>query len=220
MAADPNPRTHFTTTEVARRLGLAVRSVQLMVNRGELQAWTTPGGHRRIARASLERWIAEHLGTGAPGRAAPASRRVPKAPPHATRVLLIEDSAHYQSLVAMLIRRQFPAIELHVESDGIAGLVKAGQLLPDILIIDIVLPGMDGATVVTKLRSHPAFEHCRLLVITSLDETQRAPYADALDGVPVVHKPHLVAELPGLIRACLPARRGGNGPLVSDSAPA
>ena len=46
-----------STRDVARVLGLAVRSVQLMVDRGELEAWKTPGGHRRIARASVERWL-------------------------------------------------------------------------------------------------------------------------------------------------------------------
>ena len=46
-----------TTREVAQALGMAVRSVQLMVDRGELQAWKTPGGHRRIARASVLQWL-------------------------------------------------------------------------------------------------------------------------------------------------------------------
>lgn len=48
-----------STRDVAQVLGLAVRSVQLMVDRGELEAWKTPGGHRRIARASVERWLAQ-----------------------------------------------------------------------------------------------------------------------------------------------------------------
>lgn len=52
-----------TTLDVAQRLNLAVRSVQLMVDRGELQAWKTPGGHRRISRASVDRWLAtRHTG--------------------------------------------------------------------------------------------------------------------------------------------------------------
>jgi hypothetical protein len=41
--------------------------------------------------------------------------------------------------------------------------------------------------------------------VTSLDESQREPYAFALSGVPVVHKPRLVAELPRLLRASLAA---------------
>ena len=56
----------YTTIEVAQLLGLAVRSVQLMVDRGELDAWKTPGGHRRISRASVERWLAARQG-GHPG---------------------------------------------------------------------------------------------------------------------------------------------------------
>ena len=47
--------------EAAERLGMAVRSVQLMVDRGELQAWKTPGGHRRILRSSLDAWLAANL---------------------------------------------------------------------------------------------------------------------------------------------------------------
>jgi len=62
MNAQPNnpdmsSSNYYTTLEVAKILGMAVRSVQLMVDRGDLQAWKTPGGHRRITRESLERWI-------------------------------------------------------------------------------------------------------------------------------------------------------------------
>ena len=53
-----------STRDVARVLGMAVRSVQLMVDRGELEAWKTPGGHRRIAKASVEHWLARRHGGG------------------------------------------------------------------------------------------------------------------------------------------------------------
>jgi excisionase family DNA binding protein len=184
-----------TTIEVAQRLGMAVRSVQLMVDRGELQAWKTPGGHRRISRASVDRWIAER---GARDGAAPVA-----APARRPRVLLIEDSRHFQNLVSLLVRQQFPAVELHLADDGIAGLAMAGQLQPDVLLVDILLPGIDGATLITSLRSHPTFAKSRLIVVTSLDEADRAPYAFALAGVPVVHKPRLVAELPALLTQAL-----------------
>lgn len=202
----------YTTREVAQMLGMAVRSVQLMVDRGDLEAWKTPGGHRRISRGSVERWQAGRGLRGATA-AAPAPRvgtpsteapalPLPTAP---VRVLLIEDSIHYQNLVGLLLRQQFPAIELHVANDGIAGLAMAGQLQPQVLVVDILLPGIDGGTLITSLRSHPQFAGTRLIVVTSLDEAQRQPYAFALAGVPVVHKPRLVAELPPLLRASLAA---------------
>jgi len=73
------------------------------------------------------------------------------------------------------------------------------------LIVDILLPGIDGATLITSLRSHPQFASSHLAVVTSLDETQRAPYAFALEQVPVIHKPQLVAALPSLLAQWLPS---------------
>jgi excisionase family DNA binding protein len=224
----PAEPAHYTTIEVARLLGLAVRSVQLMVDRGELSAWKTAGGHRRISRASVEQWRAGQsvvapvarvagqaggrratdirgsatttaAGSAAPFAATPASDGVlPDA-----KVLLIEDSAHYQHLVNLVVRQQFPTVQLSVADDGMAGLALYGKIDPHVLIIDILLPGIDGAMLITTLRSHPQFARSRLLVITSLDEAQREPYAFALQGVPVIHKPQLVADLPRALTAAL-----------------
>jgi len=191
----PSAPDDFTTLEVARLLGMSVRSVQLMVDRGELAAWKTAGGHRRIARASVDHWR--------------RSRGLDKAAPGTSRrpsMLLIDDSIHCQKLVALLIQQRFPTIDLHVADDGIAGLALYGQLKPQILIVDILLPGIDGATLITSLRSHPQFASSHLAVVTSLDEAQRAPYAFALEKVPVIHKSGLVIELPRLLKKWLPAK--------------
>ncbi len=202
--AKPDPMSPedqpYTTIEVASLLGLAVRSVQLMVDRGELDACKTPGGHRRISRASVERWLAERRGGATrPADAAPARAGARRAP----RVLLIEDSVHFQNLVRLLVGQKFPQVELQVADEGFAGLAMAGQLQPDVLIVDILLPGIDGATLITSLRSHPQFRRSRLIVITSLDEAQREPSAFALADVQVAHKPELVAQLPGLLADAL-----------------
>jgi excisionase family DNA binding protein len=200
-----------STLEVARQLGMAVRSVQLMVDRGELTAWRTPGGHRRIARRSVEAWLArreqpaEAPAAGLPAMtlsmspALTAARPTPAqlAPAKAPRILLIEDSAHHQNLVRLLVRQTLPQAELHTADDGIAGLAMAGRLSPDVLIVDILLPGIDGATLITSLRSQEPFAGCHLIVVTSLDADQRGPYAFALQGLSVIHKDRLVAELPG-----------------------
>lgn len=175
---------------------MAVRSVQLMVDRGELQAWKTPGGHRRILRSSVEGWLASRAGP-APALAAPPP--VPAAGTRPTTLLLIEDSVHFQNLISLVVKRELPSAVLHVASDGIAGLAMAGRLEPDLLLIDILLPGIDGAALITSLRSHPQFARSRLIVVTALDEAQREPYRFALEGVPVVHKTALVTELPPLL---------------------
>jgi excisionase family DNA binding protein len=51
-----------TTSEAARLLGVSNTTVQTMVERGELRAWKTLGGHRRISVAAIERLRRERLG--------------------------------------------------------------------------------------------------------------------------------------------------------------
>jgi len=210
----PNAPDDFTTIEVARLLGMSVRSVQLMVDRGELEAWKTSGGHRRIARASVDRWrssrsLGKTASATAPraGGAKAASARRANTSARRPCVLLIDDSVHFQKLVSLLVQQRFPHVDLQIADDGIAGLALYGQLQPQVLIVDILLPGIDGATLITSLRSHPQFANSHLAVVTSLDEPQRAPYAFALEKVPVIHKPRLVAELPRLLAKWLPAKQ-------------
>ena len=197
-------------------LGLAVRSVQMMVDRGDLEAWKTPGGHRRIALKSVEHWCkgerkAPGIERRRPSKARPspglalhqqALRAQGSAAP-GTKVLLIEDSVHFQNMVKLLLKQQFEDLTLEVASDGIAGLVMTGQFQPDVLLVDILLPGIDGATLVTSLRAMPQFEHLELIVITSLDADQLAPYAFALQGLPIIHKPQLVQDLPRFLKQSL-----------------
>lgn len=187
------PTTDCSTREAAHRLGMAVRSVQMMVDRGELEAWKTPGGHRRISAASVEHWVAS--------RRAASGQQVRKA--DGPRALLIEDSKHFQNLIRMLLQQQFPQLSLEVADDGITGLALAGRMQPELLMVDILLPGIDGAFLISSLRAHPQFSSMRLLVVTSLDDAQLAPHRHAIDGVPVVHKSRLPTELPARLRELL-----------------
>jgi len=194
----PHTPEYLSTIEVAQMLGLAVRSVQLMVDRGELEAWRTSGGHRRIVHESVMKWLAS--------RQRDTSGNISNQPyPHVgakskdCKILLIEDSAHFQNLVTLLIKQHFPNASLHLASDGISGLTKFGQIQPDFLLVDILLPGIDGAALITTLKSDPQFSRCKLIIVTGLNKEQLAPYEFALRGLPVIHKTNLVTELVPLL---------------------
>lgn len=192
---------HYTTFEVSRLLGLAVRSVQLMVDREELEAWKTTGGHRRITRESVLRWLDAHprhsKGTLV-GRQAGAGDARSGTPPRgkSPRALLIEDSVHYQNLIRLLMQEHFPDVELHVANDGFSGLARYGALSPNVLLVDMMLPGMDGATLIGALRTQPTFRGVELIVVTSLTPKDIEQYSYVLQGVTVVHKTELIHRLP------------------------
>lgn len=214
---DSPPEDH-TTFEAAKLLGLAVRSVQLMVDRGELKAWKTQGGHRRISHTSLLQWLESHprhnkgplvrhpsAATAPAPRLAPSRRQVPK-------VLLIEDSIHYQNLIRLLMQEHFPDAELHVANEGFSGLAMLGMLDPDVLLLDMMLPGMDGGTLIGALRANPSFAHVRLIVITSMlaDELQKRSVV--LKGLTVVPKIELMSRLPVELAQMLGRVLGPTGP--------
>lgn len=205
----------LSTMEVARILGYTVRTVQLMVERGDLKAWKTPGGHRRIAYSSVQRYI-ERLGGAemlrarkekGPQRGRPsltdswqpptANRRLRPVSEKIGRpcVLLIEDSAHTQNLIRLVMEEHFPLATLKVAADGFSGLSMFGELLPDVLVVDLMLPGMDGAALISTLKSSPLFRSTKVIVVTSLDSGEREKFAYALSGLPVIEKVNLVEGL-------------------------
>ena len=58
-----NPIDHdpiLTTRSVANMLGVAVSTAQLWIESGRLPSWKTPGGHRRVRRSEVTRWLAQH----------------------------------------------------------------------------------------------------------------------------------------------------------------
>ena len=194
---------HYTTVEVARLLGMAVRSVQLMVDRGVLEAWKTLGGHRRITRASVERLLAARGSArlGSPidhGRlhGPPSMRRAP-------RILWIGSLKLSYGTLQALIRQYLPDAELHTAEDGIVGLIMAGRLEPDLLLVDLMLPGIEGGQLVRSLHSNPQIHRSRLAMVTDLDDTQRAGCASDLAFVTVLRKSRLTEDLPPLL-ASLP----------------
>lgn len=198
-------------------LGMSVRSVQLMADRGELQAWKTPGGHRRISATSVEQWRAaagSRLATTTTGELGNSLRDLGSL---SASVLLIDDSMHFQKLVSLLVRQHFPHVTLHVAGDGIGGLALYGQVQPKVLLVDIVLPGIDAVALLTSLSSHPQFARSHVGVVTSLDAPRLTPYAFALGHVPVVYKARLATELPQLLANWLPPANGAGDAMAAKS---
>lgn len=187
-------------------LGLAVRSVQLMVDRGEMQAWRTSGGHRRISKASVEQWLASRQGNRVEELAIQSPPGLGTAQRPGYKILLIEDSTHFQNLVALLLQEHVPDAQLYMASDGISGLAKFGQIQPDCLLVDILLPGIDGATLITALKSNPLFANCQLIIVTGLNHEQLEPYAFALQGLPIIHKTRIAIDLIPLLSAVTSAQ--------------
>ena len=88
------------------------------------------------------------------------------APPAALSVLYIEDNAVNVILVQQLVAMR-PAMALTCAPDGASGVAQALQSVPDVVLIDMHLPDMDGIEVLHRLRAVPELAHTKMLALSA-----------------------------------------------------
>lgn len=152
-----------STREASKLLGVAVRTVQLWVESGVLPAWKTAGGHRRIARSTVEQLMAQRQqAISRPSTASTSLERV-----RHLKIVLVDDNPDFILLFSTVVKQWDLPVELTCATDGFDGLVKIGQVQPDLIVTDLNMPGMDGFQMVRSLeKSHASF-HARRVVVTS-----------------------------------------------------
>jgi two-component system, OmpR family, response regulator len=116
-----------------------------------------------------------------------------------TKVLLIEDDGETaEEITAELIDRGF---EVEWSFDGIDGLNKARSLRPDAMIVDRLLPGMDGLTIIDTLREDQV--RTPVLVLSALGAVNDRVRGLRMGGDDYLTKPFAVVELAARIEALL-----------------
>src|SRR5689334_16562302 len=84
------------------------------------------------------------------------------------KVLVVDDEDSIIELVRLGLR--YEGFQVEVASDGEQGLTLAQRISPDVVILDIMLPGIDGLEVCRRLRSNPTTSDVPVLMLTAKDE--------------------------------------------------
>ncbi len=158
------------TTYAAKLLGLSVGTIQSLVEKNELQAWKTQGGHRRISMPSIREYQRRHnmLVTPAESR----DNRI--------RVLLVEDDPVTREMIRDFCSRCEMPVDCTAMSSGLEALIDIASIRPDVLIADLNMPGVDGFELLRTLRGNPLFHKMTTLVISALTQAE----IDARGGLP------------------------------------
>ena len=187
---DLSTMSELTTRQAATLLNVSVRSVQLWVESGVLQAWKTAGGHRRISVGSIQQLLDEKH-----EKQTPIRRPSTKGP---VTVLIVDDNKDTLLLYKMLINNWFPSLQVETAENGIDALVKIGEFKPTVLITDLQMPQLDGFAIIERLQNDPKYDHLTPIVVTSVDEAEVAA-SNLPHNVSVSHKPIPVEELKELV---------------------
>ncbi len=180
---NPEKRTKAfcTTREAAKLLGVSLRTVQLWSEAGLLDAWKTSGGHRRIATASVERMFLEQ--PALPAADAQSSTQSQLC------VLVVEDDPGVLRVYERRISR-WPMKPLLISAaNGFDALVKIGLKKPDLLVMDLHMPEMDGFSMLRHLKAMPELADISIVVVTGLDAKAIQARGEIPAGIPVLPKP-------------------------------
>src|SRR3972149_1766015 len=120
------------------------------------------------------------------------------------RVLLIDDELFYFKLIRNALKEA--DYDLEYAKSGSEGLVKISSYEPEMLIVDLKLPEMDGFEILERLRRDPKFSHTPVIVITAKDELSEKLRAFELGADDYLVKPFQPEEL--VARMGILARRG------------
>ncbi len=143
----------LTPNEVADRLLVAPVTVRLWATRGLLPSETTPGGHRRFRTQDVEEFIARR-------------RQMQERTADPSRILLIDDDERYTQALSTVLTARVPGLFVDTAKDGFTAGIKCESQRPDVVTLDLRMPGMDGLEVCRLLRSMFAQDRMRIVVVS------------------------------------------------------
>ncbi|MGD1019763.1 MAG: response regulator [Verrucomicrobiia bacterium] len=93
-------------------------------------------------------------------------------------LLLVEDNLHIQRIFQDKLQRE--GFRVTTADDGVAGLGRAVEIHPDVILLDIMLPKMDGFQVLTKLREDPALCNIPVFILSNRGTPNDVQHATSL----------------------------------------
>ena len=142
MSNEAKTKSIYTTHEVSRLLHVNPRSVINWIEQDLLPSYRTPGGHRRIRREDLLAFLRKHQ------IPTPASLVDGKF-----NMLIVEDEEEISQMMKTYFERD-GTYQVTTASDGITALIEVGRVKPDLLILDIMIPGVDGIEVCRRIKAN------------------------------------------------------------------
>ena len=154
---------YLTTGEAARLCGVQLNTIKNWIRNGEIPAVRTPGGHWRIPRAGFLAFMSR-MGIALPEE---ANRKESDKP----SILIIDDDPAAHELMSGMLALEFPEHEIHSAFDGYSGLIDIGLYQPDLVLLDIMMPEVNGLEIIHRLKQPDSpMPHARIIAVTAASD--------------------------------------------------
>jgi putative two-component system response regulator len=102
------------------------------------------------------------------------------------KVLTVDDTPVNLTLVANVLRDNY---KVHLANNGAKALELAASLLPDLILLDVMMPEMDGFEVCRRLKADPVTSHIPVIFLTAKSQLEDEERGFELGAVDFIHKP-------------------------------
>ena len=176
-------KTVFTTGEAAKICKVSQQTIIRCFDNGQLKGFRVPGSRfRRIPREALYKFMKDN---GIPTDALESGKR---------KVLLVDDDTELVELMTKVLEED-GRFEVRIASNGFDAGMMVKEYRPDIIVLDVMLPDINGKEVCQRVRADPTLEDVRILCISGMIEEDKIQELRLSGADDFLHKPFDIEEL-------------------------
>jgi excisionase family DNA binding protein len=180
---DKRMKTVFTTGEAAKVCKVSQQTIIRCFDNGQLKGFRVPGSRfRRIPREALYKFMKDN---GIPTDALESGKR---------KVLLVDDDAELVELMTKVLEED-GRFEVRIASNGFDAGMMVKEYRPDLIVLDVMLPDINGKEVCHRVRADTTLEDVRILCISGMIEEDKIQELRLSGADDFLHKPFDIEEL-------------------------
>lgn len=187
----------YSALEVANICGVVNQTAINWIRNGYLKAFSTPGGQYRVYQDDLiEFMMKRHMRI-------PSEFIEESEPKDKVSILVVDDDRGLNNVIAKFFGKRFPDYEVFQAFDGFEAGVQLVGRKPDIILLDLNLPGVDGFNICSRINNTDEFGKPIVFVITSLNEESVEEDVKKLGAAEFFRKPLNLVEVAEAVKTAL-----------------
>lgn len=189
MSKEKNRARVYSALEVANICGVVNQTAINWIRKGHLKAFKTPGGQYRVYSEDLLVFMKSR------------NMRIPQELEQGAHTLLIvDDDKGLNNVLAKYIEKKYDGFEIFQAFDGFEAGTLLAEKKPDIIFLDLNLPGIDGFSLCSKVKESDSFGKPVVFVMTSLSDDESEKRVRAMGIEEFFRKPLTLPEVADAVK--------------------